>query len=65
MRRTIAIGVILLFLWLAYSVWPFFAVYRLASAVQVRDVEAVKVLVDGPARITDGADRAHISADDG
>ena len=46
MRRTIAIGVILLFLWLAYSVWPFFAVYRLASAVQVRDVAAVKELVD-------------------
>ncbi|MGC1849487.1 MAG: DUF2939 domain-containing protein [Pseudolabrys sp.] len=46
MRRTIAIGAILLFLWLAYSVWPFFAVYRLASAVQVRDVAAVKELVD-------------------
>jgi hypothetical protein len=46
MRRTIAIGAILLLLWLAYSVWPFFAVYRLTSAVQVRDAAAVKELVD-------------------
>jgi hypothetical protein len=46
MRRTIVIGTILLLLWLAYSVWPFFAVYRLASAVQARDLTAVKELVD-------------------
>jgi hypothetical protein len=46
MRRTTVIGTILLLLWLAYSVWPFFAVYRLASAVQARDLTAVKELVD-------------------
>jgi len=46
MRRTIVIVAILLLLWLAYSVWPFFAVYRLASAVQARDVAALKELVD-------------------
>jgi Protein of unknown function (DUF2939) len=46
MRPTIIIGAILLLLWLAYSVWPFFAVYRLASAVQARDVAAVNELVD-------------------
>jgi hypothetical protein len=46
MRRTTVIGTILLLFWLAYSVWPFFAVYRLASAVQARDLTAVKELVD-------------------
>jgi hypothetical protein len=46
MRRTIVIGTILLLFWLAYSVWPFIAVYRLASAVQARDLTAVKELVD-------------------
>ena len=49
MRWTIGIGTIALVLWLAYSVWPFFAVYRLASAVQARDVAAVDELVDFPA----------------
>src|SRR5262249_23763889 len=37
---------ILLFLWLAYSVWPFFSVYQLARAVQARAVTTVKELVD-------------------
>jgi Protein of unknown function (DUF2939) len=46
MRPTIIIGAILLLLWLACSVWPFFAVYRLASAVQSRDVAVLKELVD-------------------
>ena len=46
MRRTIVICAILLSLWLAYSVWPFFSVYQLAKAVQGRDVTAVKELVD-------------------
>lgn len=49
MRWTIGIGTIALVLWLAYSVWPFFAVYRLASAVQARDVAAVNELVNFPA----------------
>jgi hypothetical protein len=49
MRRTIVIGVILLVLWLAYAIWPFFTVYRLASAVQARDVAVVNGLIDYPA----------------
>ncbi len=49
MRRTIVIGIILLVLWLAYAVWPFFTVYQLASAVQARDVAVVSELVDFPA----------------
>ena len=46
MRRTIAIGVILLLSLACLLRMAFFAVYRLASAVQVRDVAAVKELVD-------------------
>ena len=44
MRWTIGISTSLLVLWLAYAVWPFFTVYRLASAVQARDVAAVNTL---------------------
>ena len=49
MRWTIGIGTSLLVLWLAYAVWPFFTVYRLANAVQARNVAAVNELVDFPA----------------
>ena len=49
MRWTIGIGTSLLALWLAYAVWPLFTVYRLASAVQSRDVAAISELVDFPA----------------
>ena len=49
MRWTIEIGTSLLILWLAYAVWPFFTVYRLADAVQARNVAAVSALVDFPA----------------
>ena len=49
MRWTIGIGTSLLILWLAYAVWPFFTVYRLADAVQARNVAAVSELVDFPA----------------
>jgi hypothetical protein len=49
MRRTIVIGTSLLLLWLAYAVWPFFAVYSLAGAVQARNAAAVNELVDYPA----------------
>ena len=49
MRWTIGIGTSLLVLWLAYAVWPFFTVYRLAGAIQARDVAAVNELVDFPA----------------
>jgi len=34
---------------LAYAVWPFFTVYRLASAVEARDVAEINELVDIPA----------------
>ena len=49
MRWTIGIGTSLLILWLAYAVWPFFTVYRLADALQTRNVAAVSELVDFPA----------------
>jgi hypothetical protein len=49
MRWAIGIGTSLLILWLAYAVWPFFTVYRLADAVQARNVAAVSELVDFPA----------------
>src|SRR5262245_28311371 len=48
MRWIIGISTSLLLLWLAYAVWPLFTVYRLASAVQARDVAAVNELVDFP-----------------
>jgi hypothetical protein len=46
MRLTIGISAVLLGLWLAYAVSPFFALYSLASAVQARDVPAVTERVD-------------------
>ena len=49
MRWTKGIGTSLLILWLAYAVWPFFTVYRLADAVQARNVAAVSELVEFPA----------------
>jgi Protein of unknown function (DUF2939) len=49
MRWTIGIGTSLLALWLVYAVGPLFIVYRLASAVQSRDVAAISELVDFPA----------------
>jgi hypothetical protein len=45
MRVTITISVILL-AWLAYTVWPFVELYRLANSVQARDVAAVSSQVD-------------------
>ena len=45
MRVTIGITAVLA-LWLAYAVWPFVELYRLASAVQARDVAAVNQQVD-------------------
>jgi hypothetical protein len=49
MRWTIGISISLLVLWLAYAVSPYFAVYRLASAVQARDGATANELVDYPA----------------
>jgi hypothetical protein len=49
MRSTIRIGAVLLVLWLAYAVWPFFGMYRLVGAVQARDVAALTERVDFPA----------------
>jgi DUF2939 family protein len=45
MRVTIGIAAVL-FLWLAYTVWPFVEVYRLAGAVQARDVATVSQKID-------------------
>ena len=45
MRLTIGV-VAVLFLWLAYTAWPFVVVYRLASAVQARDVATVSQKID-------------------
>lgn len=49
MRWTIGIATSLLVLWVAYAVSPFFTVYRLASAVEARDVATVNELVNFPA----------------
>jgi hypothetical protein len=49
MRLTIGIGAALLVLWLAYAVWPFFAVYQLVGAVEARDIAAVTERVNFPA----------------
>jgi hypothetical protein len=49
MRSTIRIGIVLLVLWLAYAIWPFFGVYRLVGAVQARDIATLVERVDFPA----------------
>src|SRR5512139_1703279 len=49
MRWTIGIATSLLVLWVAYAVWPFFTVYRLATAVEARDVATINELVNFPA----------------
>src|SRR5215212_9253498 len=46
MRWTIRIGAALILLWVAYAVSPYVASYRLAAAVQARDVEAIKARVN-------------------
>src|SRR3954452_13163061 len=46
MRWTIRIGAALALLWVAYAVSPYIAAYRLAAAVQARDVEAIRARVD-------------------
>ena len=46
MRWTIRIGAALTLLWVAYAVSPYIAAYRLAAAVQARDVEAIRARVD-------------------
>jgi hypothetical protein len=45
MRVTTGIAAALVF-WLLYTAWPFVEVYRLASAVQARDVNTLKEQVD-------------------
>jgi hypothetical protein len=49
MRSTIRIGIVLLVLWLAYAVWPFFGMYRLVGTVQARDTATLVERVDFPA----------------
>ncbi len=46
MKLWIGTIVVLLGLWLAYAVSPFFALYRLASAVQARDVQTMAERID-------------------
>jgi hypothetical protein len=45
MRVAIGIAAVL-FLWLAYTIWPFIEVYRLANSVQARDAAAVSQKID-------------------
>jgi hypothetical protein len=49
MKKTIAAVAILLALFLAWSAWPFFALYDLAHAAQTGDVAGVERRVDFPA----------------
>ena len=46
MRWTIRIGAALVLLWAVYAMSPYVAAYRLATAVQARDVEALKACVN-------------------
>ena len=46
MRWTIRIGTALALLWAVYAISPYFAAYRLVTAVQARDVEALKERVN-------------------
>jgi hypothetical protein len=46
MRWTIRIGTALALLWAVYALSPYFAAYRLVTAVQARDVEALKERVN-------------------
>jgi hypothetical protein len=46
MRWTIRLGAALALLWVAYAISPYVAAYRLAAAVQARDVEAIKTRVN-------------------
>jgi hypothetical protein len=45
MRVTLSIAAILI-VWLAYTVWPFIELYRLARAVETRDVTMIEQQVD-------------------
>src|SRR5215212_6486541 len=46
MRWTIRVGAALALLWVAFAVSPYVASYRLAAAVQARDLEAIKTRVN-------------------
>jgi len=46
MRWTIRVGAALAALWAAYAVSPYIAAYRLTTAVQARDVEALKTRIN-------------------
>lgn len=49
MKKTLAAIAVLVVLLAAYSVWPFFALYDLARAVQAADVPKIERRVDFPA----------------
>ena len=49
MKKTIAATVVLFAVWLAWSAWPFLALYDLVRAAQAADVAAIEREVDFPA----------------
>jgi len=49
MRKIVAVILVLVALFLAWSAWPFFGVYSLARAVQSGDIERIEERVDYPA----------------
>jgi Protein of unknown function (DUF2939) len=49
MRKIIAVILVLVVLFLAWSAWPFVGVYALARAVQSGDIERIEERVDYPA----------------
>jgi Protein of unknown function (DUF2939) len=49
MRKIVAIILVLVVLFLAWSAWPFVGVYALARAVQSGDIEKIEERVDYPA----------------
>ncbi len=48
MRSTLAIIFALIILLAGYTIWPFYSLYRIASAVETRNSAALQELVDFP-----------------
>jgi len=48
MRWTLFIIIVLIILLAGYTVWPFYSLYRIASAVETRNSAALQELVDIP-----------------
>ncbi len=49
MRKTLAVFLIVVVLCVAYAAWPFLSLFRLAQAVESRDLPAIGTQVDFPA----------------